>query len=110
MQTLIEIAHVVHDRQLAGDPLHARQLMHKLVLLRQQTQILLFSHIVLERLRLGVGGHHFLQQLDVLQRQLLQIQIVDGLGHVLDLHVELAAGDCCEKPLQKEEIIMICFI
>lgn len=78
-----EVAHVVHDGQLRRDPLDFGEIQHELVFLGQQVDVLFLDDEVFEQLRLLLGRHHLLQQFNVLQREGLQIQVVDGFYHRL---------------------------
>lgn len=83
MNAVKKVAHVVHDGQLRGDALDFGEIQHELVLLGQQVDVFLLYDVVFEQLRLLLGRHHFLQQLHILQREGLQIQVVNGFYHGL---------------------------
>lgn len=91
MQTLEKVAHITHNRQLRCDTFDFGQLQNEFILIGQQIDVFLVVGVLLEQLDLRFGGYHFLQQLNILQRQLLQIQIIDRFCYVLDAHVQFSA-------------------
>jgi hypothetical protein len=93
MQIVVEVADVAHYRQLRRYPLDFGQLKQKLVFFGEQVDVLLLADVLLVRLGLLLRGHHPLQQLDVLQRQLLQVEHVDRVDHLLGGHLQFPPGN-----------------